>query len=194
LDNLQVLAQFASSTPTCPVNQTLVNGACVPIPPVCSATQTLVNGSCVSPVATTTRTDTFSAPTANTAVTAGQAFNVTWQGSGFSTYETGNLYLYTSAGTQVSNPYQFYANTSHQNGWNLYMAGGSFNPALRGDLPAGTYQLIMKNASGNPIGQTPLFQVTGAITATSTTARNSSSLNQVAGVLQAIQDMINALR
>lgn len=107
-----------------------------------------------------TKSVSFTAPTGGN-MTAGKQVSVSWTGTGFTpNSETGRLYLYNNNGSMVANPYQDYIDKGQTvDGWNLYLAGGSFNPTLRRDLPNGVYQFVMKNLAGVELGRSAHFTV-----------------------------------
>ncbi|MCX6713419.1 MAG: PKD domain-containing protein, partial [Candidatus Vogelbacteria bacterium] len=95
--------------------------------------------------ATQNKTVSFTAQTGGN-LTAGRSVVVSWTSTGFITpSETGRMYLYNNNGSMVANPYQNYLDKGQVvDGWNLYLAGGSFAPTLRRDLANGVYQFVMK--------------------------------------------------
>jgi hypothetical protein len=90
----------------------------------------------------------FSVPISGQVVTPGKTMVVTWTGTGFSSSETGYLYLFDKEGTIVSQPYQDYINKKMVvKGWSLYGLGGSLWPTLNTDLPEGEYQFVFADYS-----------------------------------------------
>lgn len=158
-----------------------------PVPP--TPTPVLIGSPTPAPIVTPiTRSISIISPAAGAAVQAGVATPVTWQGTGFSSGETGNLYLYASAGSMVASPYQDYINRGvTQNSWNLNLTGGTFNPTLRKDLTPGSYYFVMKDYfTGAELGRSGVFTTTAGVA--------QANLNQMANLLQSISAMLNGLR
>lgn len=142
------------------------------------------NTNASTPTPVPTKTVSISVP-ASDVVNIAAPMTVSWQGTGFSSGETGRLYL-LNKGRYVSsivyNPYQDYANRSlsayelnlalasnsyDPARWNLSLAGGSLNLTLRQDLPNGQYQFMMRDNNGTvEYGRSALFTTVNASTST----------------------------